>query len=440
MMDRTILQLSANISEADTFTKLLSGYPIQTACVIFLILFLVGVIIFQVWMNRVTKKWNEELVKANNAKSFFLSKMSHEIRTPLNGINGSLNILAENEGLQDDKYMKIAKTSIVHLIGVINDILDMSKIESGKMELHIGFLSYADLEKKVYDAVLPLAEEKRINITKPVILSPRTGIYADSVRLMQIIVNLMSNAIKYTPEGGRVTLNMDVEPVGEDKEKLRIEVIDEGIGMSETTMSIMYRAFEQEESSGTKLGSGLGLTITKELVELMGGTINIESEEGSGTRVVVEITSTWGTEVLEEEFPTMVEIPEMPDFYGKKALLVEDNTINAEIAKVQLQKLGMTVELAANGKEAVEQFLASEEAYYDVIFMDIMMPIMDGYEATKLIRSAGRPDSENILIVAMTAMAFAEDAEKSRASGMNYHLPKPYDSKGIREILNDAWN
>lgn len=432
------IEARSNFRPGITLKSIVHTYPVQSVLLLSLFLSMMVFLLLQVRLNRLNRKWNEELRKASNAKSAFLAKMSHEMRTPLNGINGSLNILADTEGIQDNKYMQIAKSSVRHLTSVINDILDMSKIESGKIELREAFISYEELENRIYGAVLPLAEEKGITILRPVILSPHSGIYTDGMRLAQVALNLLSNAVKYTPENGSVTLNMDAEAVGEDKEKLRIEVLDNGIGMSKEMMQKMYDPFEQEENSGNILGSGLGLTITKELVTLMGGTIQIDSRLGEGTKAVVEITARWGDRETEPGTADSL-APAEGRLFEKRALLVEDNQINSEIARVQLQKFGLTVECAYDGRQAADCYLNSPEGYYDVIFMDIMMPVMNGYETTKTIRNAGRKDSADILIVAMTAMAFSEDEDRSFKSGMNYHLSKPFEPDELLKILKEAW-
>lgn len=407
---------------------------------IILVIVLILLLIVQGYFIWLEKKRNKELEKVNKVKGLYISKISHEIRTPLNGVNGSLNILAENEGLESDKYMKIAKASVKYLMHIVDDIVDMTFIERGTLEIHEEFVSYSDLETKIYDSVYLMAEEKNIIIMKPIILSPRSGIYTDANRLVQIVYNLMSNAIKFTQEGGMVTLNIDAESVDEEKEKLRIEIIDEGIGMSEETMSRMYDIFEETDNSTTRLGSGFGIKLTKELVYLLGGTLNIESELGVGTRAVVEITARWGSEDIKplDMLEEIIAFDE-PVFVRKRALLIEDNDINSEIAKVQLQRLGLEVECAFDGKRGLEMYLEAPAGYYDVIFMDIMMPIMDGYEATREIRKSDKADASSIAIVALTAMVPSEDADRTRESGMNYRLMKPFEPSEIQEILNQVW-
>jgi signal transduction histidine kinase/ActR/RegA family two-component response regulator len=375
--------------------------------------------------------------QAVQAKQDFLSNMSHEIRTPLSGIKGMLSFLLDQPEYKDNSYLKKAFISTKHLSGLLNDILDMAKIDSGTIEIHKEFMLMNQLVQYIDAIIRPMAQEKNISFEYHHNYS-YDGIYIDAGRLNQIMINLLSNAVKYTKESGNVTFEIRAEQIKDHLLRVFYVIEDNGVGMSEEFLKIAFLAFEQENHNYGVMGTGLGLTITKRLVELMGGKIDIQSELGVGTKVTVVIDSFAANlaELPEEARNALQQVePEEHKFRGKRALVVEDNDINMEIVVLSLEALEIEVEKAYNGKEAVSLFENSTPYYYDVIFMDIMMPVMDGLKATQLIRSLDREDSKNIGIVAMTANAFLEDVNKSLESGMNYHLIKPFDKTKLLRIL-----
>lgn len=399
-----------------------------------------------IWVNNIQANKDAELLLQNaleqakqaaKAKQDFLSNMSHEIRTPLNGIRGMLDIMDDDPQIHGNHYLEKASISANHLIGLVNDILDMSKIDSGKIELRREFVSFWDISKYLLAVIKPLADEKEIEIAYDDDHPEYEGMVTDAGRLRQIYVNLLSNAVKYTNRGGKVKVRNRYENIGDNRIHIISTVSDNGIGMSEEFLKRAFEPFEQMDSSYSRSGTGLGLAITRRLVELMGGTIGIESELGVGTTVSLEMDF----EVMNEadwlasnNITAHTEIGKI-DANGRRALVAEDHPINMEIAVTQLTAMGFKVDRAVNGQEVVEIFGKSEPGYYQVIFMDIMMPIIDGLEATRQIRNMDRSDAETVTIVAMTANAFAEDIDRSMKSGMDYHLSKPFDREKLKEIV-----
>ncbi len=374
---------------------------------------------------------------ASRAKSEFLSRMSHEIRTPMNAIIGMTAIARREEERperMDDCLAKIEESS-KYLLSLINDILDMSKIESGKMKLAPESGSLQELIDGTEDLVKPQMEEKNITYVQEVELKHR-WLVADFMRLKQVLLNLLGNAVKFTPEGGRITLTIR-ENSGENSDRAEIyfAVADTGIGISQENQERIFNAFEQAENSTAVSygGTGLGLSISSRLVRMMGGEIHLESEVGHGSSFGFTLDFRTAKERQEENRQATEE--EAFDFSGCRALLVEDNELNTEIALAILEMQGFLVDTAENGLVGVERFQASESGYYDLILMDIRMPVMDGLEAAQTIRKLNREDAKTVPIIAMTANAFDEDMKKSIESGMNGHLTKPVD---IEELLRTA--
>lgn len=383
----------------------------------------------------------KEAKKANRAKSEFLSNMSHEIRTPLNGVKGMLDLIQlDPDGEEVPTYLEKAVISAKYLSGLINDILDMSKIESGKLVLHNEWMRFDDLEKYIDAIISPQAAERNhFFAIKFVDFSTSWSIFVDSNRLKQICINILSNSVKYTPNGGKISVRVELREIGDgNNAKFYFEFKDNGIGMSQEFLRHAFEPFVQESAKLAKKGTGLGLSIVKSLIEIMGSKIEVDSELEKGTTVSftlcvpVRMSSTRrvsDTEDSEEE----------ERYDGKHVLLAEDNEINMVIAVEQLKTFGLTVDTAENGSIAAEKFAKSSEGYYDCIFMDIMMPIMDGFEATKKIRSLRRADSASVPIIAMTANAFAEDVQKSLENGLNYHLSKPFEREQLAKVLAKAF-
>ena len=379
-------------------------------------------------------------VEANKAKSLFLSSMSHDIRTPMNGIIGMTQIALkhlDDPARVEDCLRKIDESS-KHLLELINEVLDMSKIESGNTNLHNEPTRLYDMAKMAADLCATQIEKKHHKFTLD--LSGLTGDYvsADPVRLRQIFVNLLSNAIKYTPEGGDILFQAKTLPMEQQEEGCyRFVVQDNGIGMSEDFLKQLFEPFAREDNSMTNVeqGTGLGLSITKSIIAMMGGTIETESKQGKGTRFTVTLRFKRLKE--EGEVPqsdeTMAE--ESISFAGLRVLLTEDNELNREIACEMLSNIGLTIEVAVNGQEAFKKVKENPEYYYDLIFMDIQMPVMNGYEATRAIRGLGSEYAKTIPIIAMTANVFQDDIIKAIESGMNEHVTKPIDMKVVCRVL-----
>ena len=386
---------------------------------------------------------------ANLAKSEFLSRMSHEIRTPMNGIVGMSTIAMQNIDNTDkikDCLEKVIMSS-KHLLALINDVLDMSKIESGKVELRHESFNFRAFLQDFENLYGEQAKSKGISYETVLASDLEVQIIGDSLRLNQVLSNLLSNALKFTPAKGIIKLR--VSKTGEDQENvyLRFEVIDTGCGIAEENYDKIFESFEQENVDVTYKygGTGLGLSIVKRFTQLMGGGIHVTSVQGSGSTFTVDLP--FG-KIKESGKPTRFSDIDGRsdlardcyvidyDFKGKRILLVEDNELNREIAEELIGATGASVESAEDGVQAVKKFKESAEGYYDLILMDVQMPHMDGYEATRCIRALGRSDAQKVPIFAMTANAFAEDVQKSREAGMNAHISKPLDIRAVYKQMN----
>ena len=386
---------------------------------------------------------------ANLAKSEFLSRMSHEIRTPMNGIVGMSTIAMQNIDNTDkikDCLEKVIMSS-KHLLALINDVLDMSKIESGKVELRHESFNFRAFLQDFENLYGEQAKSKGISYETVLASDLEVQIIGDSLRLNQVLSNLLSNALKFTPAKGIIKLR--VSKTGEDQENvyLRFEVIDTGCGIAEENYDKIFESFEQENVDVTYKygGTGLGLSIVKRFTQLMGGGIHVTSVQGSGSTFTVDLP--FG-KIKESGKPTRFSDIDGRsdlardcyvidyDFKGKRILLVEDNELNREIAEELIGATGASVESAEDGVQAVKKFKESAEGYYDLILMDVQMPHMDGYEATRCIRALGRSDAQKVPIFAMTANAFAEDVQKSREAGMNAHISKPLDIRAVYKQMH----
>jgi len=373
------------------------------------------------------------------AKSDFLARMSHEIRTPMNGIIGMTEIaLQENqtEERRIDCLKKIDSTSN-YLLGLLNDILDMSKIESGKMKLVVGQCNLRQMLNNISVLLETKMAEKNMHFEQEIMLS-HEWVLCDELRLKQILVNLLSNAVKYSNAGGNVRLTVREQMVDEGHADLTFEVQDDGIGIAEDKQKLIFLSFEQadESANARRQGSGLGLAICSRLVRMMNSDIELESSpnKGSTFRFTIRLS------VLENTEPVAEKTVEKKDYTGRKVLVVEDNELNMEIISTILKGYGITVEAAWNGEEAVSQVKEHAPGYYDLILMDIMMPVMDGLEATRTIRTIERADCRTIPIVAMSANAFDEDVRMSLESGMNGHLSKPINIGKLEELFVEIWD
>jgi signal transduction histidine kinase len=373
---------------------------------------------------------------ASRTKSNFLSTMSHEMRTPMNAITGMTAIARSTDDPKKKDYAldRIEEAS-EHLLGVINDILDMSKIEADKLELSLIEFNFDRLLQKVETVISPRVAEKHQTFSITLDESIPATLVSDDQRLTQVIINLLSNAVKFTNENGIIALKASLASEDSGVCEIQIEVSDTGIGLSEEQVERLFASFEQAESGTSRKygGTGLGLAISKNIIEMLGGTIWVESKLGQGSQFFFNFKALDGTNAqagnLKESPDELLvdeQVTEEISLAGKRILIAEDNDINREIALALLEPTEVTVNCAVNGIEAVEKFKSSPHDY-DMILMDIMMPEMDGYEATQKIRALDDPWAQQIPIVAMTANVFKEDIDKSLASGMNDHIGKPID-------------
>ena len=378
--------------------------------------------------------------KASKAKTDFLSNMSHDIRTPMNAIIG-ITTLMKNELHQPEKlaeHLGKLETSGRLLLGIINDILDMSRIESGKTTLNIEKTNLPQQVSQLDSIIRQQASQRRQTFTVENHLQ-HENVLADPNRLNQVLMNILSNAVKYTPKGGHIRLEVEELPRNEHFARYRFVVQDDGIGMSEEFQKTLFEPFTREEKSGTNKvqGTGLGMAITKSIVDLMGGTIHVESTTGKGTRfeVVLEFPIDAEADTVQEAQVLPEEEETASPLSGMKFLCAEDNAINAEILELLLESKGAHCKIYPNGQEIVDAFASVKPGEYDMILMDVQMPVMDGLEATRRIRNGENPLGRIIPILAMTANAFLEDMQKSKEAGMDVHLSKPVDIAALEQTV-----
>ena len=378
---------------------------------------------------------------ANHAKSDFLANMSHDIRTPMNAIMGMTTLIERDAQLPDKvrEYTKKIQCSSRHLLGIINDVLDMSKIESGKTIINVGEFYLPELLEQMDAAFRPQTDAKKQKFEIMIQNLEHKWLLGDSMRLLQILNNLLSNAYKYTPAGGTICIEVqEMEQSSSSYAKLCFKVMDNGIGMSREFLAQIYDSFTREERSVTNTiqGTGLGMSIVKSLVDLMGGSIDVESMQGKGT--CFELILDFRIPERSVEDCSKQEEKEETDtspLKGMHFLCAEDNELNAEILKELLHMEGADCVICPNGRAVVETFEQSAPGDYDMILMDVQMPVMNGYEAAKAIRRGNHPLALAIPIVAMTANAFSEDVQKSLSAGMNAHISKPMDMKKLSRVV-----
>ena len=435
-------------------TEVFHNLPLSVASVIFLYFLIFSIFWFWAYRTNLThqkmeqekdEKYKAELLiaakkaeAANEAKTEFLQRMSHDIRTPINGICGMLDVAdhyADDMKKQTECRGKIKEASHL-LLELVNDVLDMSKLESGEVVLEEIPFNLSSISREVFVVIEQIAAEQNIRIVwekkeithRDLIGSPRY--------VKRVMMNILSNAMKYNRENGHVYISCIEIPSGQP-ETTTMEFVcrDTGIGMAEEFQKHIFEPFAQEHAgSRTKFsGTGLGMPISKKLIEKMGGTITFESAEGIGTTFVIRVPFKIDLDVdIREEQADVSE----KSIKGLHILLAEDNELNMEIAEFVLQNEGAEVSKAWNGEETVELFRKSESGEFDAILMDIMMPVMNGYEATKMIRSLDREDAKVIPIIAMTANAFTEDRLRAKEAGMNEHIAKPFDAKLLVKIIH----
>lgn len=439
-------------AQKQDIVSVMMEHPGIVILVLVVVAFLIAAIIFSFIHAAVMKKKNQEIElknvqlaeavtladKANDAKGKFLSSMSHEIRTPMNAIIGMTGLAKDVEDNPEDTrdYLDKIDDSSQYLLGLINDVLDMSRIDSGKFELHPDWVYAKDIFNSVIAMMKPLMEGKNIEFVYPDISQiDELQYYVDILRVKQVLINLLNNAYKFTDINGKISISIKNKYFDKERSVDQIIISDSGCGMSEEFMKRMFEPFEQETNkySSKVDGTGLGLSLVKTILDTMGGSIKAESELGKGSRFIIDFPYEYRVMKDERRKDTDEWMNEVLD--GKKALLVDDHKLNREIAMKLLQKKRMNVVCAEDGKKAFDIFASSEPGEYDVILMDIRMPVMDGLEATIAIRRLDREDAKEIPIFAMTANAFDEDEKKSLQAGMNGHLSKPIEPDKVYKAI-----
>lgn len=380
--------------------------------------------------------------KANAAKSVFLSNMSHDIRTPINGIMGMLtraNKHMDNPAVLKDSLDKIRMSSS-HLLSLINDVLDISRLEAGKMEFAYEDFSIKSLLNTCCSIIQGQLEGGNIEFVTDFSKISYEHVMGSELHIRQILLNILGNAVKYTTDG---KISFIVNEVFSNNEKVRFQFVvqDTGIGMSEEFQKRLFDAFTQENNSGARTkyeGAGLGMSIVKGMLDKMGGTIEVESTVNVGSTITVELELPISNEEYHQNVNEMNDV--LINTEGMKVLLVEDNELNMEFEKEILLGAGCIVTEAINGKEALDMFINAVPGTYDIILMDIMMPIMNGIDATKEIRRSGHPEAKTIPIIAQTANAFAEDVHAVKSAGMNEHVAKPIDTDELLRVMSSYRN
>jgi PAS domain S-box-containing protein len=383
------------------------------------------------------KRTREEALAANRAKSNFLSNMSHEMRTPLNAIIGMTAVGKRSKYpfMKDEAFKKIEGAS-TFLLGIINDVLDISKIESGKLDLSPINFDFMQLVNRVVSVVAVRMQEKNQLFNVNIDPTIPVNLYADDHCLAQVIINILSNANKFAPEYSEVSLRADLAGLEEGLCHLRITIKDAGIGMTPEEQEVIFNIFQQAEAGISRKygGSGLGLSITKHILDLMGGKIKVESEKGKGTTFTIDISLALasGDAGKDDEKGDYLN----RDYTGKTILVVDDIDINLEVVALLLESVNATVVKTKSAKEALGYLFADDQPQCDLILMDLQMPEMDGLQATRIIRQSQMRNVSAVPIIAMTANVFKEDIEKCHAAGMDGHLGKPLDVDAFMRVLD----
>ena len=385
----------------------------------------------------------ETAEQGSRAKSTFLATMSHELRTPMNAIIGMTTIgLTGTDIERKDHSLRKIDDASKHLLGVINDILDVSKIEAGKFELSEVEFDFEKMLSQIETVISFRIDEKRLKFTVNVDKNIPKFMVGDDQRLKQVIINLLGNAVKFTPESGSVNLDIYSLEEGDGVCTIKVAVTDTGIGMSREQQAKLFQSFQQADNNTSRKfgGTGLGLVISKSIVEMMGGEIWVESELGKGATFTFTVKMKCGGTEKQMTADHAIDRSNIAGlFEGRNILLAEDVEINREIVATLLESTLVAIDYAENGKEAVSMFSEAPDKY-DLIFMDVQMPEMDGYEATRAIRELDVPSAKNIPILAMTANVFKEDVENCLAAGMDSHIGKPFDFDEVIDKLSNYLN
>jgi CheY-like chemotaxis protein len=376
--------------------------------------------------------------QSSQAKTTFLSNMSHDIRTPMNAIIGYIDLAQKAGGSSPvvTDYLEKIQQSSQHLLVLINDILDMSRIESGKMTLEFAPADLSKAMDELRNLFAMQMEAKHLAFTVKTENLTDRWVLCDMNRLNRVLHNLVSNSLKFTPEGGSVSVTLLQHGVASDCGNYEMRVVDTGMGMSPEFAANIFTAYERERSVSHIQGTGLGMAITKSIVDLMGGSIEVHSEQGHGTEIILNFPFKI-TQPIEQEDITTTDAATAPamDFSKIRLLVVEDNEINREIAELVLQEAGFMVETAENGQIAVEKVASAAAGHFDAVLMDVQMPVMNGYEATRAIRALDDPQKAAIPIIAMTANAFAEDMQAATNAGMDNYITKPLNISSMMDTL-----
>ena len=391
--------------------------------------------------NRILKEAAEEARSANKAKSDFLSHMSHDIRTPINGIMGMTEIALKNvsdTARVEDCLGKISNSS-QHLLSLINDVLDMSRIESGKVTVNSAPMNMIAIIDECASIIGGQLLNRDVELIREFGDFAHPNLIGDELHLRQILINILGNSVKFTPDGGKICFRVKETDSVDDKAHFQFEIEDTGIGMKPDFLQHIWEPFSQEDGGNRTnyKGTGLGMAITKQFVDMMGGTITVESVLYEGSKFLINLSFD-----IDQHAAAAAETSEETGFHleGMRAMLVEDNELNTEIAQFILEEAGITVTCVENGRLALELFQSHEAGSFDVILMDIMMPVMNGLDATRAIRALERPDAKTIPIIAMTANAYDEDVRYAREAGMNGHLAKPIDTDLLYRTLGELYH
>lgn len=380
----------------------------------------------------------EEAERRSREKNRLLSDMSHEFRTPINAIMGMTRLAQASIGEEEklSHCLEKVENACIYLQELVSDVLDMSRIERGKYTVNQKPFSLTHLLAGLKELIETQCGEKQLMLTFITEQVVHGSLMGDELGLRRVFLNLLSNAVKYTPEGGRITFGVKEEAYDEGTAHFLFWVRDSGIGISPEFMEHLFEPFQREKKDGNVEGTGLGLIISKSIVEVMGGRIWAVSKEGEGSCFSVELSlKTAGTVTITQEASEKSGRHKWEWLTGRRILLVEDNPLNREIEEELLKLTGARVDTAASGKEGLERYLGSAPGSYDVILMDIRMPGMDGYDTVRQLRASGRPDALTIPVIAMTADVFAEDIQAALEAGMNDHLAKPVDMDRLEALL-----